>query len=352
MTGQGSVDAPGDIHAEFLAKCPLCGHAETSVLHEGLKDRLFFAPGTWSFSRCPACRVAFLNPRPIPAEIHKAYTDLYATRKTPVDSSATGLIGAAKAYVRRGYYAFKHGYTSGTTWMQRGAGAVLSLLPIWGSRLSSYIMGIPYQPGGRLLDVGSGVGELLRFMTSLGWTTEGVDNDPRVVEECRGRGLKVRLGTLEEIRYPDNHFDVIISSHVIEHVYDPVGFLSEVRRILRPGGKAYLRTPNLDSLGRRSFGDYWLGLEAPRHLYLFAPDSLKRVAELANLEPVTIESSARASHFIALVSRELRDHGRVAYRSPASIGSRLGAALHAVRVRLHLLLGDDVGDELLMVARK
>ncbi len=344
--------AATDIETEVLTACPLCGYTENSVLHESLKDRLFFAPGTWTFCRCNACGVAFLNPRPLPGEIHKAYTELYSTRKKAGHPGGPGSLRAVKRYLKRGYYAFKHGYTVGTTRIQRMVGGILSLMPVWGDRLSSAIMGIPCQPNGRLLDVGSGVGEMLDTMAGLGWIAEGVDTDPRVVEECRRRGLHVRLGTLEGARYPENHFHVVTSSHVIEHVYDPVGFLAEIRRVLKPGGRVYLRTPNLDSLGRRSFGDYWLGLEAPRHLYLFAHSTLQRVAELARFRTVRIVSTARTSRFIALVSRELRDHGRVAYRTAGSRDSRLGAFVHATRVRLHLLFGNDVGDELLLVAEK
>jgi len=192
----------------------------------------------------------------------------------------------------------------------------------------------------------------MALMSDLGWRVQGVDADPLVVESCTRIGLEAHVGTLEDMRYSDESFDVVTSSHVIEHVYDPESFLAEIRRILRIGGTAYLRTPNIDGFGHRSFREFWLGLEAPRHLFVFSPRTLTRAAQSAGFSSVKVFTTARISRVNSLVARELRDHNRVAYRSSPGLRSRLGAHLDATRVRLQLLLGSEIGDELVLIAKK
>ncbi len=73
-------------------------------------------------------------------------------------------------------------------------------------------------------------------------------------------------------------------THVIEHVHDPVDLLRECGRVLRPGGRMMVETPNAESSGHRLFGIAWHGLDAPRHLYLFSPTSLLVCAQKAGLQ--------------------------------------------------------------------
>ena len=66
----------------------------------------------------------------------------------------------------------------------------------------------------------------------------------------------------------------ITLSHVIEHLHDPIAVLRRLHAALRPGGRIWLQTPNIDSRGAERFGVAWRGLEAPRHLVMFNAASL------------------------------------------------------------------------------
>jgi SAM-dependent methyltransferase len=98
---------------------------------------------------------------------------------------------------------------------------------------------------GRLLDVGSGVGELLALARAADWDAVGVDVDPAVVAYARARGLDVRLGELTALALPADSFDLVTLWNVIDVVPAPVGLLAECRRLLRPGGRIFVRTPNV-----------------------------------------------------------------------------------------------------------
>ncbi len=64
---------------------------------------------------------------------------------------------------------------------------------------------------------------------------------------------------------------------MIEHVHSPLKVMTSVHRLLKPGGVVYVETPNIDSCGAKFFGANWRGLETPRHLLLFNPDSLQKI---------------------------------------------------------------------------
>jgi SAM-dependent methyltransferase len=108
-------------------------------------------------------------------------------------------------------------------------------------------------------------------------------------------GLDVALGSLEQQCYPSEHFDAVTLSHVIEHVPDPVGTLVECARLLKKGGKLVIATPNNASLGHRLFGRNWRGLEPPRHLHIFSPQSLRRTLGMAGFQNITIRPQVARS---------------------------------------------------------
>lgn len=98
---------------------------------------------------------------------------------------------------------------------------------------------------GRLLDVGAGVGALVRLAGERGWEAVGIDVDPAVVAYARARGLDVRLGELAKLELPAERFDLVTLCNVVDFVPDPVAVLAECRRVLVPGGRIFLRTPNV-----------------------------------------------------------------------------------------------------------
>jgi SAM-dependent methyltransferase len=123
-------------------------------------------------------------------------------------------------------------------------------------------------------------------MQSFGWQAEGLDVDPAAVETARRKGLKVRLGSLREQKFPDACFDAMVMSHVIEHVHHPLELLSEARRVLKPGRRIVIATPNAGSLGHRMLGARWPFLDPPRHLQLFTPRALEALVLAAGFTDV------------------------------------------------------------------
>ena len=96
----------------------------------------------------------------------------------------------------------------------------------------------------RVLDIGPGTGET--FCHSLkGKVGEfiGLDPHPAVEEnDDLDRGI---VGSIVEIPFPEEHFDVVVSSFALEHIEQPRAGLRELHRVLRPGGRFVFRTPNV-----------------------------------------------------------------------------------------------------------
>ncbi len=135
----------------------------------------------------------------------------------------------------------------------------------------------PFPRPRRFLDVGCATGMLVQEMTGKGWEASGVDLCRESAEYgMRTRGVRIRVGTLEEAAFPAGSFAAVHFSHLIEHVPDPRAFLAEVRRILQPGGLAAITTPNVDGMQARLFRQQWRSAIAD-HLTLFSRKTLRRM---------------------------------------------------------------------------
>lgn len=246
------------------------------MLYRALTDRVFFcAPGEWTLHQCVDCGCGYLDPRPTPETIHLAYQQ-YFTHSGPGKVS-TDSLGAPRRFRRalgNGYLNWRFGSALRPA---NKLGIVLAwLVPGKRRALEQKLRHLsrPAQ-GAQLLDVGFGSGVFLELARSAGWEVAGVDPDPVVVDATRQRGLNVRQGGIEAFADMPGEFDIITLGHVIEHLHDPRATLKEIHRLLRPGGRLWIDTPNIDSQGHERFGRHWRGLEPPRHLVLFGWSTLE-----------------------------------------------------------------------------
>jgi SAM-dependent methyltransferase len=299
-----------EIRSRPSPDCYICG-AYGQPLYQGLRDRLYKAPGKWNLKQCPnpECGLVWLDPMPLEEDIPKAYQH-YFTHKYAVghvNSWFRRLRLKGYQSARESYLAYNYGYQVNKPgyWRQILARLVY-LTPIWRASMDHSVRYLNPRTNGLLLDVGCGDGAFLKEMILLGWQAEGVDFDPLAVENARKQGLLSRLGTLEGQDYPGNHYDAVTMNHFIEHIHDPLRSLCECHRILISGGNLVIVTPNVYAWGHRLFKDAWRALEPPRHLHLFTFQSLYKLAERAGFSKIKIWSSTRAARWILMVSREIR----------------------------------------------
>jgi len=99
---------------------------------------------------------------------------------------------------------------------------------------------------GDILDVGCGRGYGFEILQSPDATRTGLDLSLEFLREARRNYHSVSLvqATGERLPFRSGSFDTIIAFEVIEHLYDDVGFLNELKRLARPGGVIAISTPN------------------------------------------------------------------------------------------------------------
>ncbi len=139
----------------------------------------------------------------------------------------------------------------------------------------------PYRQNNRLLDVGCFTGNFLLAAREQGWQVEGTEVSERAIEIATSEyGLTIHSGDLTSLDLPDNYYDVVTLSDVIEHVSDPLATIRQIHRILRPGGILYMDTPHFFSIPYLIFKQQW-SVFFPWHRTYFSARNMKLALELA-----------------------------------------------------------------------
>lgn len=200
---------------------------------------------------CRRCGLLFTNPRPQEEDLFKRYGPDY--------------------FLQEYLPAF-------------GAGTESYSLDIVMNRYSLYLDVLEHArlSGRRLLDVGAGAGFFVKAASQNGWEAEGVE----VSETAAAYGrdiLKVRLHNrkFEETDFGEATFDAVTLLDTIEHLRDPLGCLSGIRRILKKNGLLILNTPDVRSLSRLFLGRDWAEFSPVEHLYYFSQKTLAAILQKA-----------------------------------------------------------------------
>ncbi len=160
------------------------------------------------------------------------------------------------------------------------------------ARFGSTSVPPPPRPGAAILEVGPGGGDELAGHARRGWEAWAVEPSPvaarAVAERAAISPERMIVAAAEDARLPQRHFDRVLLSHVIEHLSDPRGALQRVRESMRPDAALTIRCPNFGSIERRLFGRWWSGLDVPRHLQHFTPQTLESLLRECGLRTVKI----------------------------------------------------------------
>jgi SAM-dependent methyltransferase len=217
----------------------------------------------------------------------------------------------------------------------------------------------PFREMNRLLDVGCSAAFFLKLAEVRGWDVTGVEVSDFGVRYSREvLGIDVRQGTLQDVNFPDNSFDVIFNSHVIEHISEPRVLVREMWRILRPGGALVTVVPTQFAAPRfRLFGQL-SGEAPPRHVSFFTKRSFAKLLRLFNFNVIYLHQNIELMRLFKIS----RESGPPFDRAEQPAGGQVTAKsspprglpmVRLIKTNLNIIgTGLGIGDELTAIAVK
>lgn len=230
--------------------CPTCGGAD-------VRDLAAYARDHWRIGTCDACDFVFLRN---PVE-YQALEEDFAWETTFDAEDAErrkrrGLLKRLAHHVRMIGYRLK------------------------GDAQAFYLR---HLGPGRILDIGCG--DVVRWTAPF--VPFGIEISKHLAARADARmkplGGACYQGPGAEViaELPSDHFDSVMMHSYLEHEVRFGDLLRDCFRVLKPGGRAFVRVPNFASLNRRLSGARWPGFRYPDHVNYFTPASLRRAAEEA-----------------------------------------------------------------------
>lgn len=263
-------------------KCCVCGSTDATPIGKGEDFEYHTSSDTFTAVRCNSCSLVYLNPRPLASEFETIYPPTY--------------------------HAFD--------FSKKEFGFVYNVRSrLEGKRSLVRCRHLP--DDARILDVGCGDGfhlGLLRRFGNKNWTLEGVDLDKRAVKAATESGLKVHLGSVQELELPAESYDLVFMIQTIEHVEKPDEVLNSIYKLLRKGGRLVIVTDNTGSIDFNWFKrGHWGGYHFPRHWNLFNRKSLSQLAENTGFEVENLTTIVSPVNWVYSIHNSLVDNKKPAW---------------------------------------
>lgn len=228
-----------------IIPCPLCGQEKDSPAWK--RDVLF--------KKCGKCGLIFQNPQPVQEDVIHRYDKDY----------------------------FSYELENETNFFQL---MLLSLQDIGFFDLEREILAL----GGPFLDVGCATGMLISYLRDKGFPVKGVEVCAGSAEYGRKtRGVDIINSTLQEAELPAESLSVLHSSHLIEHLTDPKGFVREAYKLLKPKGYFICTTPNSSGFQAIITGGGWRSAISD-HMVLFSKRTLAYMVQEAGFKILKIKT--------------------------------------------------------------
>ena len=275
-SSNGAGPAPANFSRDYLStlrmetvSCSNCGSTKYEVVATG-KDHEYphTSPDTFRMVRCE-CGLMYLSPRPTVAELDTIYpSDYYAYQIVEQRLRTRGGKGS---------------------WLRRYMDAQAI------RRWRAYVALVRESAKGpyEIMDIGCGDGNFLNQWKRAfdgEAKTHGVEMNEKAAAIAEAQGHRVLPKRIEECDLEKGFFDLVFSFHVVEHVEDPVSFMTAIAESLKPSGYALIETPNVDTADFRMFGKrHWGAYHFPRHWNMYDEKTFTALAEKAGLRVVRFE---------------------------------------------------------------
>ena len=262
-----------------ITNCPICNSSKTSKAFDAVDH--FSTKETFPICDCNSCGFRFTNYFPSVDTIGRYYDSPdYISHS----DSRKGLINLLYHFFRK------------------------QMLKKKVNLVSKYV--VPRQKDNiRILDIGSGTGYFLNAAKERGYTVTGIEKDSNARDYAiTNFGLDVKdeqsLWAIE-----NELFDVITLWHVLEHIENLNEVVAKINSILKPNGVVIIALPNHDSYDAKKYKDFWAAYDAPRHLWHFTSNTVKKLLGKHQFNIVKQKNMPLDAFYISMLSEKYRGSG-------------------------------------------
>jgi SAM-dependent methyltransferase len=268
--------------------CKICGNASGNKIYSA-QEMMFGMRDVFQYLECGAC--SCLQLMDIPQDMGKYYpAQYYSFRK----SETFGKIATDMPWVRflrrqRSAYMLYGGSPLG--WF-------LSKVNPAAPKLTEYIRLLRKchaSLGSKILDVGSGQGMVLSELAWYGFSDlTGVD--PFIESDIHSRNVLIYKRDIFSL---EGKFDIVMLNHSFEHMDKPLAVLTRISELLSDKGCLLVRIPTVSSYAWEHYGVNWLGLDAPRHLFLYSLKAIEILSRQAGFKIKDVLYDSNGAQFWA-----------------------------------------------------
>lgn len=251
------------MESEKVVKCLFCG---SNAALKRSKFPGYQEPELYKIYHCPTCNTAFSLPR---VETNKIYDNIYKNGEiVPGYNRYWRYMKMVKKHKRPLAYLSKE---EETYWAVQVA-------------LSSFVINKDIT---KIIEIGSGLGYLTYSLIVADYDAVGIDISEAAVHKALNNfgDHFICADLLEFAQHHAESFDVVILTEVIEHIDKPLDFMESIKRLLKPGGRAIITTPNKSLYPAEIV---WATDLPPVHCWWFSENSMKYIGKVKNLNTAFI----------------------------------------------------------------
>jgi len=251
-------------------RCLVCGSSSIQLEQE-CPDH-FLTKEVFSLMRCEDCSTLTTWPQPLPHKIFSYYaSDNYVSHN---DSK--------KGFINRLYHLVK-------------VRALKNKVDLVGPLLNN----LP------LLDYGCGTGDFVAVCVKANIKATGVEPDPGARRVAQNKGLDIFEP--KDIVNFDKRFGVITMWHVLEHTYNPIELIQNLKAQLTEGGHLIIAVPNYLSYDAQYYKSNWAAYDVPRHLFHFAPNSIHAISKITGMTLIKTLPMMFDSFYVSMLSEKYKN---------------------------------------------
>lgn len=253
-----------------IYKCPICDSFNLEFYMEA-QDH-YYSHETFQILKCDSCKLGITSPQPGSSEIERYYN---SSKYISHQVKSTRPIDRLYRFAQRINFQSKR--------------KVLK----------------PVHHGMTVLDYGAGSGAYIKYLREYGYHAIGIEPSKAARENAKELGVELYdVEYINQISY--GSIDRITMWHVLEHIHDLKGLISNLSSILSENGRFVIAVPNYRSKDAEMYREFWAALDVPRHLWHFTDQALELLFQPFGFKLIKMKPLKLDAFYVSILSEKYR----------------------------------------------